>query len=413
MFWRTRRSEKTATLRAGDPVRGLAALSVRPVIALPDGEDPPTEFRIFTVGVNETEKGPFLWDEVAAALCMAFWKGKGVDLSMDWEHQALAEPPVEAPASAWWVPEIRDGELWATNVRWTPRADQQIRNKEYRYFSPAFTFEPDSRRPDRIINAALTNIPAMDLIAPLVAATATAADNAKENENMDELNALKAEISELKGKLSAKTEECASLTLKLSAMGDDEKETCRVAGLRFDAPKADRFAALTALTSTTAKLREVTGQATDAAALATLDVWKGEHGEVARLRSDLTGIEERTVAAELKQILDAAEAEGKMPPAEEHPTRKSVMTAFLKMGNGKPSSDGIAWLKAHIPTMPVIAPGRETSPGATGTNPDTKRSTTLDRHAMLAGVKPESITKAIERLSSMTPEQKARFGVAA
>lgn len=415
-FWRTKKSD-TAALKAGDAIRGLAALSVRPVMQLPDGDEPPTEFRIFAVGVNETEKGPFLWDEVAASLCMAFYQGKKVDLSMDWEHQALAEPPIQAPASAWWTPEIRDGELWATNIRWTPDAAEQIRKKEYRYFSPAFTFDAidaDLARPKRIINVALTNIPAMDAITPLVAASANAADTSKEIKDMEELKAelasLKAEMGTLKAQLAAKDTENADLKAKLSAMGDEDKEECRAVGLRFDAPRSERRTVVAALTATAAKLREATGQATDAGALATVDVWKGEHGEVVKLRAELTGIEERTVAAELKQIIDAAEAAGKMPPAEDHPTRKSVMTAFLKIGNGKPSSDGIAWLRGHVETMPVIAAGRETSAGPGVTSPEATRSASLDRHAALAGVKPESIKAAMARLSAAPSAARTQFG---
>jgi len=407
-FWR--RNDKTAALRAGESVRSLAALTVRPVFQIPmNGDDPPTEFRLFSVGVNETEKGPFMWDEIAEATCMQFWANKRVDLSMDWEHQALAEPPVEAPASAWWTPELRDGELWATNVKWTPRAEQQLRNKEYRYFSPAFTFDEESRRPERIINAALTNIPAMDGIAPLVAANAVA-PTAKETKDMEELNALKArlasmetEMSTLRTSLAAKTEECAALTVRLSAMGDDDKETCRVAGLKFDAPKAERLSAVAALAATSARLREVTGQTTDAGALATLTVWKADSAAVAQLRADATALEERTVASELKSLLETGEAEGRIPPGADHPIRKSVMEAFLGMGGGKASSAGIVWLKAHIPTMAKVVEGTATSAAGGGASPDSKQSTTLSHHAMLAGVKPESIAKAVERLRTTVP----------
>lgn len=346
-------------------------MSVRPVFEIPmSGDEPPTEFRLFSVGINQTEKGDFLWDAVAAATCMTFYQNKKVDLSMDWEHQALAEPPVEAPASAWWTPEIRDGELWASDVKWTPRAAQQLRNKEYRYFSPAFTFDQETRRPDRIINAALTNIPAMDAIAPLVAANAVTA-TAKETTDMEELKAelaaLKAkqtatetEMSALRAQLSAKTEECAALTVKLSGMADEEKEECRAVGLRFDAPKTERRSTVAALSATAAKLRELTGEATDAAAIARVVVMKGDAAEVVQLRASSADAEERAISAEVGTVLADGVKAKKIPPSEDHPSRKRLMTAALGMGNGKMTKEAIAWLKAEIADRAPIVAGTET-----------------------------------------------------
>jgi len=400
-MWFRSRNQPTAALRAGEATRGLAALSIRPVIALPEGEEPPTEFRIFAVGVNETEKGQFLWDEVAAAMCMDFWKTKRVDLSMDWEHQALAEPPIEAPASAWWDPEIRNGELWATNVRWTTRAAEQIRNKEYRYFSPAFTFDPETRRPDRIINAALTNIPAMDALVPLVAATATAADQAKETKDMEELAALKAklssmetEMSALRAQLSAKDTENADLKAKLSAFSDDEKEECRVAGLRIDVSRTERRSTVAALSANAAKLRELTGEATDAAAIARVTVMKGDAAEVVQLRASIAEAEERAINAELTTVLAEGVKAKKIQPAEDHPARKRLITAALGMGGGKMTKEGIAWLKAEIADRAPLVAGRETVERPV---PGVALTEQQKRIARLSGMSVTDRAKAAER----------------
>ncbi len=361
-FWRRKQASETVALRAGDSLHGLAALSVRPVMQLPDGEEPPREFRVFSLGVNETEKGPFLWDEVAAAMCMDFWKTRRVDLPMDWEHQALAEPPIQAPAAAWWDPEIRDGELWATNIRWTPDAEEQIRKKEYRYFSPAFTFDAETTRPNRFINVALTNIPAMDAIAPLVAASA--ATTPKETKEMEELKAelaaLKAEMNTLRAQLSAKDTENAELKAKLSAMGDEEKEECRAVGLRFDAPSAERRTAIAALTSVATKLRELTGETTNEAAIAKLTMIKADAAETAQLRARIAESEERAVKAELKAVIDEGVSAGKVPPSEDHEQRKLLMTAVLSMGSGKLTSAGVAWLRSTIAALPKLISGSET-----------------------------------------------------
>ena len=85
-------------------------------------------------------------------------------IAIDYDHQIINAPKNGAPApAAGWITAMRaqaDG-IWAT-VEWTPRAREQLGQREYRYLSPVF-------RHDRfgtvscIVNAALTNVPALDL----------------------------------------------------------------------------------------------------------------------------------------------------------------------------------------------------------------------------------------------------------
>ena len=93
-------------------------------IALPGS--PPTEFRIFTAGSVETSKGTFLFDGVAAAAVMAGAREQGNELMVDYNHESLNGAPVDpalaGKAAAWFDLELRMGELWAVNVRWTPPA---------------------------------------------------------------------------------------------------------------------------------------------------------------------------------------------------------------------------------------------------------------------------------------------------
>lgn len=134
--------------------------------------EPPKEFRLFPLGKFSTDFGEFTFDEQSAETVLSAYRNKGIDLSADYEHAALQDPPPPegAPASCWYNIELRADGLWATNIRWTPRATAYLKNKEYRFFSPAFRHDPTTRRVKKLVNFALTNLPATDNLAPLVAA---------------------------------------------------------------------------------------------------------------------------------------------------------------------------------------------------------------------------------------------------
>lgn len=93
------------------------------------------------------------------------------DLVLDYEHQTLTGG--EAPAAAWFDLAIRDGMLYATNVRWTDRAKKMVENGEYRYVSPVFKHNALDKETGQtvrmaVFNAALTNEPFLDELPPLV-----------------------------------------------------------------------------------------------------------------------------------------------------------------------------------------------------------------------------------------------------
>lgn len=139
--------------------------------------EPPTEFRIFAPGINQSLKGPTLFDAKAAQDVMAAYRKHGCDLMIDLEHESLADRPLRPDskdARGWFQLDLRpDGSLWAVNVRWTPDGERRLRERTQRYISPAFLPTEDDR-PSWLVNVALCAMPATDHIAPLVAASATA-----------------------------------------------------------------------------------------------------------------------------------------------------------------------------------------------------------------------------------------------
>jgi hypothetical protein len=144
-------------------------------LALPEGELP-TSFVLFKKGWNETSKGDFLFDAVAAKTVMAAHRQWGVDLAIDLEHQLLdgaGNDPTARDARGWFQLELKkDGSLHAVDVRWTPDGAARLSARTQRYISPTFTIDVESRRITQVLCCALTAIPATHGTPALVAADA-------------------------------------------------------------------------------------------------------------------------------------------------------------------------------------------------------------------------------------------------
>jgi phage I-like protein len=344
------------------PTLATSAWSLDPYFGL-DGESriPPTEFRIFPAGDFETEKGPFRFDVDAQTTVMESYGRRGVDLTMDYEHQALHVPPIEAPASCKsWVPQIRNGELWATECKWTDRAYGYLLSGEYRYFSPAFSHDEDGRIKE-VLNIALTNIPAMRGIAPLVAASRTATGN-KEGTSMDYeklFKELQAQHQQVVAELTAVKASNAELTAKLSASTtaaqpevEEVKALTAVLSLGATAGAPDRSAAVAALTSFRGNVRALTGADSDAVALGKVHAWKAAHGEVERLSGRVTELENEKLSGEFEGVLDAASAKG-LGAAD----RAKLKTEALKLNGGRITEGAITFLRTCLSIKSFVPAG--------------------------------------------------------
>ena len=145
---------------------------------------PPTEFRLFAIGENDTSKGVFKLDAEAIQAVMVEWATHGMDrMPIDYDHGMVRGD--EPKAAGWAELQAREDGLWAVNVEWTPLAEQALRDREFRFISPAFMTDEDNRIVE-IINVAITNLPATRHALPLVAHDATEGANqppAKGTEN--------------------------------------------------------------------------------------------------------------------------------------------------------------------------------------------------------------------------------------
>jgi phage I-like protein len=149
-----------------------ATLAALPSNVIPHIE-PPREFRIFRAGRNSTRKGVFLFDSEAAASVQAKSEAWGVEHTIDYGHAMVAtadapDPSEAGKAAGWFKLALRNGELWAVDVRWTPAAARAISQGEWRYVSPYFQHDKAGRVLE-LLNVAITNLPATNHLDPLVA----------------------------------------------------------------------------------------------------------------------------------------------------------------------------------------------------------------------------------------------------
>ncbi len=277
-----------------------------------EGEALPHEFLIFPKGEFETTKGTFAFTEESAKLVMEHAKKWGNRFSLDYEHKSLtaAESAGEgtAPAAGWYKLELRDGALWAVDVEWTPKAAAYLKQKEYRYYSPAFRYS-DDKVPQvlALVNCALTNLPATTHMKPLAASIP-----ANSNEG-------------------APTMKSVISFLKLSP----------------DAGEGEVLTAVSTRATALAALTQACGTDDPVAALAMVKSWKEAAGALKESQEKLEKLAAKDADRELELLLDKGVADGKVVPA----TREAMKAVGQK---------DIAALSMLIEKMPALVPTEKT-----------------------------------------------------
>lgn len=270
---------------------------------LPEASSPgklPTEFRVFPKGTFKTVQGTFHFTEASAASVLEAAREWGNAFSMDYEHRALkAANSGEgvAPAAAWLSLEVRDGELWAVNVEWTERAKAYLSAREYRYFSPAFHTDKDGAV-TRLLNIALTNVPAMHELTPLAASAATLSPAAQETPPM--------------------------------------KTVLQALKLADTATEAEALSAINRTQEGMLQLLSLTGKTSAGDALATVQGWKVGFEEAAKLSQEVKALSAKVQAAEVDALIAKGKADNKVTPRNEAFCRKlaekdvTLLSAFLE-----------------------------------------------------------------------------------
>lgn len=262
-----------------------------------------------SAGVNDYSFGTLVFDADSATSVMARYTKRGLKLKADYEHQSLAEPPVIAPASARsWTPEVRDGALYATDIKWTKKARQMIADGEYDYFSIAARVDAKTSRVVEMINFALTNNPAANGIAPLVAARQSI------------------------------NEESMSKTMIVAL------------GLQADAEESAAISKATQLAGLEREILAFAKAKTLPEAMAAIFSLEKASFELVAAREELTALKKATVDTECKRLCDDAARDGKLPPAK----RSEIDALYAK--------HGLDAVKATLSMLPVVAQGAADAP---------------------------------------------------
>lgn len=306
----------------------------------------PVDFRIIPAGEFRA------WDgrpaECAAWVCteedgqriVAGLNARASACVIDYEHATLRAKTTSqpAPAAGWFKQaEWRDDGVWLIGVDWTALAAQQIADKQYRFISPVFPYDPKTGRVLALYHAALTNDPGMDGLTDLAALAATyfldqptTEENPVNEELLEQLRWL------LNLPVGATAEE---ITAQLQKLIDQIKGGNPVAA---NAAAFDIGAHIAALSAKVAQ-----PDPAQFVPIATLSALQGEH---ASLQGRFVALQAEVAGGKLEQIVADGLAAGKLTPATEAWARDL----------GK---NNLAALSAFLTAAPVIAKPGETQSG--------------------------------------------------
>lgn len=327
----------------------------------------PTEIRLLQFGVNDSDYGPVVFDEIAAAQVMQDYREKGIErLYADWNHGMYPVDPnkrptrEEAKSCCSFVPAVINGELWATQIEWNDKGRSDVESEEYNLFSPALGFnigDDGAMRPRSLLNFALVNDAGLNGIAPLLAASAADVNGGHIMDAKDQrISQLETEIKETRAendKLRASDLEVASIhgTLTLAATAGKDERTEAVKGL----------------VGFRTEVLALTGKTTPAEARGVIQGWKSKAEGYDKLATEKAEAETAAISKEIEEVITLATKDGKLgfEPAK---TEERKQQAFA-IGGGKPTKEGVAFLKSLADSMPkaVVTEGaKQPAAGAGG-----------------------------------------------
>ena len=225
-------------------------------LELPAGQLPDS-IKLIPIGKVDCNDGrKFEIKNAAAVVAASKQRAAGLDLPIDYEHQVeyASKNGQPAPAAGWIKDmEARPDGIYGT-VKWTDRAAEMIRSREYRYISPVFTYAKDGQI-NMILRAALVNAPALDM--PALAKSIALLAQQEPDMNLEKL------ITALRAKLGMKDEateeEMMAAIDKMAAADNPEGDPapepepeamsaiCAALGIAKDTPVDQVVTALAAL----------------------------------------------------------------------------------------------------------------------------------------------------------------------
>lgn len=292
------------------PIRPRPGISTLTVLV---GDEPPSEFRIFAAGWNDTENGyRVLFDEAAASAVIAAYRKHGVDRMIDLEHLSLDPhaPNYDPDARGWSGLEVRrdaqgQPELWAVNVRWTPDGAARLTEKRQRYMSPAFLRDEKSGRVVKVINIAITALPASHATTALMAASIQGSTMPTDD--------IKAAIKAMKEGDGDSALAVLEAMLVAAASGEEaappaEEAAPEMSAEAVETPAEDEEEKKEPMAAAASILR-LTGKSTHVEALSEVEAWRESHikleaerSKLATERAVLESSERRRLVSELVKL---------------------------------------------------------------------------------------------------------------
>jgi len=261
-----------AASATGEPVKTLQLLPIGPIAAR-DGRKWNIRDAAHAQAIVEASKA----------------SAGAAEIPVDYDHQTLfgAKDGVgrRAPASGWLSNLRVDGGFIVADVAWTDAAQAKLKAREYRYFSPVFTFDKASGDVSRILHGALTNFPAITELAAVASAD-------PQGSSMD----LKALAKALGLSETATLEECVAAASALQA-----NQTAVGAALKLQAGATGE---------------QIVAAATAAVAAGVPDPSKfAPLSELQAANARIAALETAAVEEKATEAVDQAIASGKLTPA--------------------------------------------------------------------------------------------------
>jgi len=129
----------------------------------------PERIELLPAGERITGRDGRSWNNPSPDKVVQQVNDRGLDLVLDFEHASELRAPKGEPApAAAWLNDLRveeDGRITAAVNTWTPAGEAAVRNKEYRYLSPAVLYDQKTMTIVGIASAGLTNKPNLPLAA--------------------------------------------------------------------------------------------------------------------------------------------------------------------------------------------------------------------------------------------------------
>lgn len=297
---------------------------------------------IFPAGliIGNDGRGPYNLID-ADAVIAASTARTHVELVIDREHAYDLLPPGSPIKAAGWIKEFvsKEGSIWA-RVEWTPAAQQELKNKEYRYISPTFHFDIETRAVTKIIGATLCNRPNFDMKAVASMQPITPSTTTPEKETII-MNPLLLVLATALG-LAATTSEDEILTTAASKVNEHKTLEVALASIK-SALKVEDKADINTLVATATSLKQ--GAEPDPSKYVPIAV----HTDIASQFSEL----KKSVASEkATAAVDAAMKAGKVAPAQ-----KDWALGY--------ASQDLAAFNKYVETAPVIASATSETPAGT------------------------------------------------